>query len=100
MHAGSYTLILGGYAILNFMDSNHQIWRALSDSLHRWGLRELAATFLESLGPLTLLGAQALYLGQPFLGAIMPHRYVEAAAHILEDAEATQGFVAFLREAD
>ena len=82
------------------MDANHQIWRDLSDSLHRWGLRDLAASFLEALGPLSLLGAQALYLGQPFLGSIVPHRYLKAAAHILEDAEATQGFVAFLREAN
>lgn len=80
------------------MDVNHQIWRDLADSLHRWGLRDLAASFLEALGPLTLLGAQALYLGQPFLGSFVSHRHLEAAAHILEDAEATQGFVAFLRE--
>ena len=82
------------------MDTNHQIWRDMADSLHRWGLRDLVASILEALGPLTLVGAQGLYLGQPFLGAIVPRRYLEAAAQILEDGETTQGFVEFLREAD
>jgi hypothetical protein len=34
------------------------------DSLRRLGLTDLAVWFLEAAGPLNVLGAQALYIGQ------------------------------------
>ncbi len=80
------------------MDSNHQIWRVWASTLHRWGLQNLVASFLEAAGPLTLLGAQAIYLGQPFLKGILPANHTQALAELFEDSRQAQEFVSFLRE--
>ena len=49
------------------MDANHHIWRVWANQLHMWGVNDLVATLLEALGPLTILGAQLVYIGQPLL---------------------------------
>ena len=81
------------------MDDDHQIWRIWARGLHRLGLDELLATFLETLGPLTIVGAQFVYLGQPLLDSLVPSGHLDAAAHVLEDTDTAQRFIAFLREA-
>ena len=43
-------------------------WSEWAESLRRFKLDVVAAWLLEAGGPLTVLGAQAVYLGQPFLG--------------------------------
>jgi hypothetical protein len=48
---------------------------------------------LEAGGPLTVLGAQAVYLGQPFLGG----KKLDSLAHMLEEDEETQAFARYLR---
>lgn len=80
------------------MLKNHHIWRIWSGFLHRWGLKEAAAALLESLGPLTILGAQALYIGQPLLSTVFPSGHLDAMAAVLEEPEETYRFVDFLRE--
>ncbi len=40
-------------------------WHGWAEFLHRHGLEKLAAWVLEAAGPLTVLGAQALYIGWP-----------------------------------
>jgi hypothetical protein len=80
------------------MVKNHHIWRVWSGFLHRWGLNELTAALLEALGPLTILGAQAVYLGQPVLSTLVPTQHLEAMASLLEEPEETGRFVDFLRE--
>jgi len=44
---------------------NSQIWQIWAENLNRWGVKDLTATILEALGPLSLLGAQIVYVGQP-----------------------------------
>ncbi len=80
------------------MDANHHIWRVWANKLHIWGVDDLAATLLEALGPLTTLGAQFIYLGQPLLswGALDGH--LDALAHMLESSSETRAFVDYLRE--
>jgi hypothetical protein len=80
------------------MDIDRQIWRSWSEALHRWGVKETAATLLESFGPLTLLGAQAVYFCQPLFqhGALDSH--LQALSQMLEDSEETKAFVTYLRE--
>lgn len=80
------------------MDEDRQIWRDWSKALHKWGVRELAATFLESFGPLTLVGAQLMYMCQPLFQSSTLDRNLQALSHLLEDSAETQAFVTYLRE--
>lgn len=68
-------------------------WSEWAEFLHRWGLESIAAWVLDVGGPLTLLGAQALYLGQPFLD----RERVSALARLLEDDGQAQAFADYLR---
>jgi hypothetical protein len=68
-------------------------WSTWAESLRRLKLDVLAAWFLEAGGPLTVLGAQAVYLGQPFLGG----KKLDSLAHMLEEDEETQAFARYLR---
>jgi hypothetical protein len=76
----------------------HIFWSLWSRSLHRWGLREPAAVFLEVLGPLTFFLAQLVYLGQPLVGSSRSEQQWALLAHMLEDRRETQSFVTFLRQ--
>jgi hypothetical protein len=80
------------------VDQNRQIWQIWARILHRWGVQDLVAALLEAIGPLNLIGAQAVYIGQPFLNALVPEGHLEALADVLEDPEKTQAFTSFLRE--
>jgi hypothetical protein len=80
------------------MDANHHIWRVWATILHRWGLQNLAVAFLESAGPLTLFGAQAVYLGEPMLNGILPTGHLRALADLFEDSAQARAFTEFLRE--
>jgi len=73
-------------------------WPAWADFLRQRGLGGLAAWALESAHPLTLLAAQALYLGRPLLRPTVSTGQIEALASLLEDQNEMQAFVTFLRE--
>jgi len=68
-------------------------WSEWAESLRRFKLDVVAAWLLEAGGPLTVLGAQAVYLGQPFLGG----KKLDSLAHMLEEEEETQAFARYLR---
>jgi hypothetical protein len=68
-------------------------WSEWAESLRRLKLDVLAAWLLEAGGPLTVLGAQAVYLGQPFLGG----KKLDSLAHMLEVDEESQAFARYLR---
>jgi hypothetical protein len=78
-------------------DSQH-IWQDWARILHRWGVQDIVASLLEAFGPLSLLGAQVVYLGQPILGRLGANDHLEELAHMLENRADTQAFVNFLRE--
>jgi len=73
-------------------------WPSWADFLRRLGLENLAAWALEAGGPLTALGAQALYIGEPLLRPAFSNAQVDALAHLLEDDKEMRAFVSFLRE--
>jgi hypothetical protein len=70
----------------------------LARRLHALGLNGVAATLLESAGPLAFLGAQALYFTGPVLSPFLPEDDVTALARLLEDPAALQAFAEQLHE--
>lgn len=80
------------------MENNQTIWRDWARKLHGWGVQDLAASLLEGAGPLTLLGAQLIYLGQPLLRWAVPDGQLLALAALLEEPDHTRAFAAYLRE--
>jgi hypothetical protein len=71
-------------------------WSQWAESLRRFKLDGLASWLLEAGSPLTLLGAQTLYISQPFIGG----NKIESIAHMLEEEEETQAFAHYLRGED
>jgi len=68
-------------------------WSTWAETLRRFKLDGLASWFLEAGSPLSMLGAQMLYIGQPFLGG----KQINTLAHMLEDEQEAQAFVHYLR---
>jgi hypothetical protein len=68
-------------------------WLTWAETLRRFKLDGLASWFLEAGSPLSTLGAQMLYISQPFLGG----KQVNAIAHMLEDEQESHAFVHYLR---
>ena len=68
-------------------------WSQWAETLRRFKMDGFASWLLDAGAPLAALGAQALYLGQPFVGGDKFH----ALAHMLEEDSETQAFVRYLR---
>jgi len=62
-------------------------------------MQELVSVLLESAGPLTLIGAQIVYIGQPLLSSTVPDEHLNALVRLLEDTQEARAFVHYLREA-
>ena len=73
---------------------SRMFWPAWAKRLQDWNLDGFAAWLLEAGGPLTLLGAQALYFVSPFFNG----QQVEVLAKMLEEDGETRAFVDFLRQ--
>ena len=78
-----------------FMQSRAD-WLHWAESLRRFKLDGLASWLLEAGAPLTVLGAQALYISQPFIGG----KQWTSFAHMLEEDEEVQAFARYLRGED
>jgi hypothetical protein len=74
------------------MESN-TAWSQWAETLRRYKLDGFVAWFLEAGAPLTVLGAQAIYLTQPFLGG----KQSTVLAEMLEEEKETRRFIQFLR---
>ena len=68
-------------------------------ALRGWGLAGLAGALLAESGPLTFLGAQALYFGAPLVGALAPGADIEGLAGLLDDPESVRALAQQLAEA-
>jgi hypothetical protein len=82
------------------VEQNLHIWQTWTETLNRWGMKDLTATLLDALGPFGLLGAQLVYLGQPFLTPFLPDGHLDALANMLERPQETAAFVSLLRQPD
>lgn len=80
------------------MNVYHQIWQEWANKLLAMGLENYVASLLEAVGPLNIVGAQMIYLGQPILRGLIPNKNINALAYLLEDDMHTQKFVALLKE--
>ena len=69
-------------------------WIKWSETLSRFHLKGLVGWLLEAGEPLMLIGAQVLYVSEPFVG----RNKVKELAALLEDQEETRAFAAFLRK--
>jgi hypothetical protein len=92
-----FVLTLMKYLCYTYPVNDRRIWQNWAEHLHRWGMINLAAAFLEAAGPLTLLGAQIIYLGQPMISPFVPEDHFEALTKILEEPGETRAFIDFLR---
>jgi len=63
-----------------------------------WGLGDIVATLLDSLGPLSLVGAQFLYFSQPVASIFLTERSFSALINLFEDQKQSQVFISYLRE--
>ena len=68
-------------------------WSKWAKSLRNLKLDGIVAWLLEAGGPLTILGAQALYVSQPFVGG----EKINSLAQMLEQEDETQAFARYLR---
>lgn len=80
------------------MNFDQHIWQDWARNLHRWGINHIVASVLEATGPLTVLGAQAVYISQPLLRLAFAGEYLDALANLLEDRQQQSAFVSLLRE--
>ena len=80
------------------MDTDRHIWQVWSAKLQRWGVAGWAAEFLDAAGPLAVVGAQFVYLGQPLLSQFWAWKDLDAVAQVLESPNRRNAFVQILRE--
>jgi hypothetical protein len=78
-------------------DSREAAFTGLVHMLRAWGVAGLAAELLEGSGPLSFLGAQALYFTSPVLEPFGSGAGVVAWAELLEDPQAVQALALRLR---
>jgi hypothetical protein len=76
------------------MKSPREYWPRWAESLRRYQLHDLAASFLEAGSPLALLGAQALYFGRSFI----ENEQLTALAETLEQDVEAHAFASFLTQ--
>jgi hypothetical protein len=74
------------------MKSPREYWPRWAETLRRYQLHELAASFLEAGSPFALLGAQALYFG----GGFVDSEQLTALAETLEREGETRAFASYL----
>lgn len=83
---------------LSMNNNNLHIWRTWARSMYRWGVNDIVASFLEAAGPLTLLGAQIIYILHPLAVNQRFNNSLSVLADMLEKSEDTQVFINLLRE--
>lgn len=81
------------------MSEDQKYWNAWARTLQMWGIKNTAASVIESAGSLGMLFAQLLYLSQPLLSGTIPSGSIQEIAQVLENPTQRKEFAAFLREA-
>jgi hypothetical protein len=76
------------------IQENREKW---IQTLYKLRLQNFIATLLEALGPVSVLGAQLVYLSQPVLSSFISQETSQDFAKILEDPAETASFIKALR---
>lgn len=76
------------------MQTDRSYWPAWAQFLNRWGMAKSAAFLIEAVGPVSVLIAQAIHAGKPFLET---RDEIPALTHLMEDRAESQAFAAYLR---
>ena len=76
------------------MKPSREFWHRWAESLRRYQLHDLVASFLEAGSPFALLGAQAIY----FSGGFIKSEQLTAVAGMLEDDSEALAFASFLTQ--
>jgi hypothetical protein len=76
------------------IQENREKW---IQTLYKLRLQNFFATLLEALGPVSVLGAQLVYLSQPILSSFISQEKSQDFAKILEDPAETASFIKALR---
>jgi hypothetical protein len=92
---GSWSSSFATCAILRAMESETAFTERLAQRLRRTGLGGIACTLLEAVGPLAILGAQACYLAEPFLGGAEGN--LGQMGRLLDDPDRTAALIDALR---
>jgi hypothetical protein len=79
-------------------DEARTSWSSLAAVLQRYGLDGTVAWLLDALGPLTVLGAQLLHFGEPFLRSSRSSTSLDEIMNLLEEPGESRAFAAYLRE--
>ena len=87
-----------GHMQIDSVPKARSAWPGWAEFLHRHGLENLVAWALEAAGPISVLGAQALYIGGPLLRPALTDFQRDALAGLLEDRDEALAFTAFLRK--
>ena len=80
------------------MSTSQEQWEPWACFLHHYAMERPAALLLEAAGPLTILLAQFIYMGQPLLDGSKKLADWEALAGMLEDPAQAKAFAAYLKE--
>ena len=80
------------------MMSQQELLSRWADLLHGWGIHQVAAALLEAAGPLNIIGAQLVYIGQPVLNGFLDKNSLSSLAWMLEERSQTKNFIQLLRE--
>lgn len=72
-----------------------QSWAA---RLKQWQVHQVAATVLEAAGPLKIIGAQLVFIGQPLFSGLLSGKQLDTLAGLLEEPDKTRQFIQILRE--
>ncbi len=74
------------------MKASRKYWSRWAETLRYYQLHELTAALIEAGGPLSIIGAQALYFGRGFIES----EQITALAQTLEEDEEARAFASFL----
>ena len=78
------------------MSSLRANWPEWTEALRRRGLDGFAAWLLEAGGPINIIGAQLLYIGQPFISP-QANQGFQALVNLLEEEDEARAFTALLK---
>lgn len=72
-------------------------WEKTIQYLYDRRLHQFTAALLQAAGPLTVLAAQLIYVGEPFLSLFVSRDQTQNFAGILEDPVKIESFIRALR---